>query len=271
MRSFLCAILLAGAFSLFAQDSADPALARARQEVARLKGLVAAGAASRLQLQKAEGAVAEAEDEVVLRKTLYGDLTEEQSEEMLAAADRRVERRQKAFDDAKKLVDARAAGSLVLDSPRRELEKAQREKDLAVSRADLVHEISDFARVEADAASLRGSSGLMNTGIADRYDGSGAFTTADLADIIAAYERQFGKAMPVSAQGETATHRAMGFDHTGRVDVALQPDSQEGQWLRAFLMLKKVPFIVFRNAVRGKATGAHIHVGPVSGRLASGG
>jgi hypothetical protein len=70
--------------------------------------------------------------------------------------------------------------------------------------------------------------------------------------------------------GETAVHRAMGFDHRGRVDVALAPDAPEGEWLRAYLMLKRIPFFTFREAVPGKATGAHIHIGPQSVRLAGG-
>ena len=81
----------------------------------------------------------------------------------------------------------------------------------------------------------------------------------------------FGEALPVSAMGDTAVHRALGFDHRGRVDVALSPDSAEGEWLRLYLTVKRIPFFVFRQAVPGKATGAHIHIGPMSTRLANGG
>jgi hypothetical protein len=91
------------------------------------------------------------------------------------------------------------------------------------------------------------------------------------AGVETANERQFGASLPVSAMGQTAVHRAMGFDHSGRVDVALNPDSAEGEWLRTFLTVKRIPFFVFRQAIPGKATGAHIHIGPVSTHLASGG
>jgi len=86
-----------------------------------------------------------------------------------------------------------------------------------------------------------------------------------------AFEREFGKPLPVSAMGETAVHRALGFDHRGRVDVALNPDAPEGAWLRAYLTVNHIPFFAFRQAVPGKATGAHIHIGPMSARLDSGG
>ena len=86
-----------------------------------------------------------------------------------------------------------------------------------------------------------------------------------------AFREHFGKPMPVSAMGETAVHRAMGFDHRGRVDVALHPDQPEGVWLLQYLTDNHIPFFAFRQAVKGKATGAHIHIGPMSTKLASGG
>jgi hypothetical protein len=62
-------------------------------------------------------------------------------------------------------------------------------------------------------------------------------------------------------------HRALGFDHTGRIDVALMPDSTEGVWLRRYLESKSIPYYAFRAAIAGKATAAHIHIGPGSTRL----
>ena len=84
-----------------------------------------------------------------------------------------------------------------------------------------------------------------------------------------AYERRFPKPLPVSAMGETAVHRALGFDHRGRVDVALSPDQPEGVWLRQYLEARRIPYFAFWQAVPGKATGAHIHIGPESTRLSA--
>ena len=64
-------------------------------------------------------------------------------------------------------------------------------------------------------------------------------------------------------------HRALGFDHTGRIDVALSPDSVEGKWLRTYLEARDIAYYAFRVAIAGRATGAHIHVGPGSTRLQS--
>jgi hypothetical protein len=71
--------------------------------------------------------------------------------------------------------------------------------------------------------------------------------------------------------GDTAVHRALGFDHRGRVDLAINPDQPEGVWLREYLTANKIPFFAFRQAVPGKATGAHIHLGPMSTHLKLGG
>ena len=66
-------------------------------------------------------------------------------------------------------------------------------------------------------------------------------------------------------------HRALGFDHTGGVDVAIHPDQPEGVWLPEYLTEKNIPYFAFRQAVPGKATGAHIHLGPMSTRFKLGG
>jgi hypothetical protein len=87
--------------------------------------------------------------------------------------------------------------------------------------------------------------------------------------VSAAFEHRFSKPLPVSAMGETAVHRAMGFDHRGRVDVALNPDQPEGLWLRRYLEARRIPYFAFWQAAHGKATGAHIHIGPESTRLSA--
>jgi hypothetical protein len=77
---------------------------------------------------------------------------------------------------------------------------------------------------------------------------------------------KFGRTLPISAFGQTGLHTHLGFDHRNSVDVALHPDSPEGRLLLAKLRSFGVPFIAFRRAVPGIATGAHIHVGNPSPR-----
>ena len=80
---------------------------------------------------------------------------------------------------------------------------------------------------------------------------------------------KFDRPLPISAEGETELHRALGFDHRGRVDVAVVPSAPEGIWLRHYLQFRKIPYYAFSRAIPGKATAAHIHIGPGSTRLAS--
>jgi hypothetical protein len=51
------------------------------------------------------------------------------------------------------------------------------------------------------------------------------------------------------------------------VDVAVSPENSEGLWLRRYLSGKGISYFAYRSAVRGQATGAHIHMGAASRRL----
>jgi hypothetical protein len=272
MRFWLALAVCAGC--LYAQAADDPEVIRAKAAIEKMRALVAAGALPRNQLGKAEDQMADAQDAALLRKTIYGtDLTAEQADEMIAAAERRLTRREKAFDEARKLVDAGVASEVSLASAMDDLRMAKKEYDLAESRASLVRQLAEMARMEEALASHPAihDAEAGEHPMVERYDGDAAFGPAVFETIDQAFERKFGKPLPVSADGETAVHRALGFDHRGRVDVAIYPDTPEGVWLRDYLKEHRIPFFVFRQAVPGKATGAHIHIGPESTRLKLGG
>lgn len=254
------------------QSYDPPEVARAKAAIERLKSLVDAGAVPRMQLEKAESALGDAEDEAFLRKTLYGaDLTDAESDEMMAAANRRFERRKKAVDEARKLVEDGVSSQLSLSAFLEELDFARKECDLAETRARLTHQLSQMALAEEELAARLAREPSDASSLAYRYDGDGVFSMGTFSRVEAAFEKHFGKPLPVSALGDTAVHRALGFDHRGRVDVALHPDLPEGIWLREFLTENHIPFFAFRQAVPGRATGAHIHIGPMSTHLKLGG
>jgi hypothetical protein len=83
------------------------------------------------------------------------------------------------------------------------------------------------------------------------------------------FYQTFGHNLPVSAYGQTATHDRLGFDHRDAMDIAVHPDSVEGKALIRYLRQSHIPFIAFRSAVARVATGAHIHVGRPSRRMAA--
>ena len=272
MRFFAALMWVSCACVLAAQTADDPEVIRARAGIERLRTLVDAGAAPRAQLEKAEDTLADAQDAAFLRKTLYGqDLSVDQADEMVAAAGRRFDRRKKALEEAKRLVAAGVASELSLGPFLQELDFARKESDLADTRARLTRELADMARAEKEMEAKLAESATETPAPADRFDGDGIFTPSTFAQVEAAFESHFGKPLPVSAMGETAVHRALGFDHRGRVDVAIHPDTPEGVWLRQYLTEKGIPYFAFRQAEPGKATGAHIHLGPMSTRLKLGG
>jgi hypothetical protein len=270
MRFLSGLILVACATCVFAQTEDPPEVLRAKAGIERLRSLVEAGVAPRAQLAQAEAAIAE--DAALLRRTVYGnDLTDDQADEMLAAAGRRLDRRKQALADGRNLVDRGVASLLSLTPLLEELDGARKEQDLAESRARFTRELAQMARAEELVESKLNQDPLEAHELADRYDGDGIFNMGTFSRVELDFEKQFGKPMPVSAMGETAVHRSLGFDHRGRVDVAVHPDQPEGRWLLEYLVEKHIPYFAFRQAVPGKATGAHIHLGPMSTRFKLGG
>lgn len=112
-----------------------------------------------------------------------------------------------------------------------------------------------------------GGSGI--NAIRIRYDGKARWSLADSGKIENFFYSRFGYSLPVSAWSETDLHRQMRLDHRNAIDVALNPDSAEGQALMNYLRDADIPFMAFRGRVAGASTGAHIHIGKPSLRLAS--
>jgi len=114
----------------------------------------------------------------------------------------------------------------------------------------------------------RTSFGLSPTATILRSNGTGSWSLANLASVQQFFTANFGRALPTSAVGQSATHDRLGYDHRNAVDVALHPDSMEGRALISYLQTAGIPFLAFRAAVPGVATGPHIHIGSPSHRIA---
>src|SRR5271166_1764324 len=246
--------------SLQAQES--PAVTTARHEIEHVRWLVKTGALPPVKIAEAQQNLEDAMDEAVLNRTLYAhveDFAEEQAVEMLAAAQRRVDRQQKKVSRINQMI----ALDLVPPGDRVDLEKELSSREDALQqakvRAALLREIAGMAHAELEAA----PPGLAE----EKTPGDRFIEPKELKTLTLAFEKRFSEPFPVSAKGMTAVHQALGFDHTGRVDVALNPDSPEGIWLREYLDALAIPYYAFRTAMRGKATAPHIHIGPGSTRL----
>jgi hypothetical protein len=257
------------------QDPATP-LSEEAKEIQRLEELVAVGAMAPARLAEAKQKVADSQDTAILNRTLYGkisleDFTDQQAAEMIAAAERRLARQQENVDRQNKLVEAGVLAKVEIAPAIAELDARKAVVDVAKARAHLVQEIVDMANAEQVALSIipAPTNDDGHAPVVEHFQGIGRFSDGDLKRVTLEFEKEFSRPLPVSAKGETAVHKSLGFDHRGRVDVGLNPDSSEGQWIRKYLAENNIPYIAFRRAVSGQATAPHIHIGPPSPRLTS--
>jgi hypothetical protein len=101
-----------------------------------------------------------------------------------------------------------------------------------------------------------------------RFNGLAAWSLgADTPRLRQFFLTRFGRALPISAFGQTALHDRMGFDHRNALDLAVHPDSPEGRALMEHLRAQGIPFIAAWGAIPGSTSGAHIHVGQPSPRI----
>ena len=173
--------------------------------------------------------------------------------------------------------EVEARKQLVIEglASKRDLEESERklavaESKLAVTRKqldeadDLIAEASgedQLAKLSARPGSYNATAALI------RFNGTAHWVLSDISKVQGFFTARFKHLLPISAYGQTAVHDHLGFDHRNAVDVAVHPDSAEGQAIMAYLRNAGIPFIAFRHAVAGSATGAHIHVGYPSHRI----
>jgi hypothetical protein len=124
-----------------------------------------------------------------------------------------------------------------------------------------------FAAIEVAKMPRAAPGETVSTSTMVRYQGMVELAAGNVASIETFFSDQFGRALPVSALGQTPVHDRMGLDHRHALDVAVRPDSDEGKALMAYLRRERIPFLAFKGPVPGASTGAHIHIGQVSPRL----
>ncbi len=235
-------------------------------ELERVRALVDAGALPRRALSDAEHTVEKARLAETLRSTLTKrDLTERELPAMLDAAKRLRDMARDNLALTRSRVEAGAIPVKQLEIDKEASDAADRQYELAETRARLVRELSSMARAESRLDQLEEEE------LAYVSDGGDPFWDDDIAAVNQAFWEAFGVPLPISADGYTALHESMGLDHTGRLDVPIHPDDPEGMFLVGLLEAWDIPYIAFRTAVPGQSTGPHIHIGPRSDRIPLGG
>src|SRR6266699_3479610 len=127
---------------------------------------------------------------------------------MEAAALRRVERRKARMAKLERLLGEGTLAFHALDASLEEVDSAVKDYVLAVSRTAFVHHpLGAMARFDYESP-LAPSPGWP---LMERFEGGGSFTSEDWKRVQQAYGKQFKKSLPVSAHGETAVHRALGY------------------------------------------------------------
>lgn len=248
-------------------DPTDPGVVQAQQKLDRVRGLVQQGVLPANDFLKAQDELNDALDGSILRSGSYtANLTPEQADQLVTVAQRIFLRSQRRSSQVRALATTGVLSRAEAESAAGDVTSAKIQLDLAIERASLAREMAlqrSLIEVETDAEAHPEWNGKLFI----HYDGNGTFTRAQFDSISAAYEAAFHQPIPVSADGQTATHRAMGFNHAGRIDIALNPDQREGIWLMHYLEKNHIPYYAFKTAIAHKATGAHIHLGPGSTRL----
>ena len=134
---------------------------------------------------------------------------------MAAAAGRRLDRRKKAFEEARKLVDLGAAPQASLGPLQEEVDWALRECGLAEERAAIVREVTQMARAEELLATRLAEEPSTAHEIAERHDGDGVFTNADFAAVEKAFREPFRKAAAGERHGGDGRSPRLGIRPPG--------------------------------------------------------
>jgi hypothetical protein len=123
------------------------------------------------------------------------------------------------------------------------------------------------AQAEAQLARTRlAKGGTIRTTSYIRYAGAGSWLLSESWKVQRFFEDSFKKQLPIAVFGQGAIHDRWRLDHRNSMDISLHPDGPEGQALLGFLRSNGIPFLAFRGAIPGTATGPHIHIGRPSHR-----
>jgi hypothetical protein len=181
-------------------------------------------------------------------------------EDNLKSANEALEKRKELF--ARGLVAKRdlETGEQAVKDAQTQLEQSRKqiaETDQLIAEAN--------AEMVAPSPSKKASGYTARAAIM-RYSGAGGWAISQATKVESFYASTLGKQLPISAYGQSATHNRLGFDHHNSIDVAVHPDSAEGKSLIDYLRSNGIPYLAFRSAIPGVATGAHIHIGYPSHR-----
>ena len=212
-------------------------LTKLREEFVKLTNETKAGLAK--LVVKFEAEVTKAEAELEKSKRLFDEgliarAQVEENERALARAREKVTSTRRQITEA----DAQVAAILVESEAEKTIAK-----NLRLARRSLVRTTSFI-----------------------RYSGTSGWGLGEAWKVQRFFSDTFKRELPVAVFGQGAIHDRWRLDHRNAMDISLHPDSAEGQALLSFLQKNGIPYLAFRSAIPGTATGPHIHIGRPSHR-----
>lgn len=186
-------------------------------------------------------------------------------EKDVAATEKRLSQSRELF--AQGLIsknDVAASERMLAQANDKVRETKQRMNSAEAQIADTLVEAEAAKTLAKSKPMARGS--LLNTAAYIRYNGGASWALTDAWKVQRFFVDTFKKPLPVAVFGQGSIHDRWRLDHHNAMDVSLHPDGAEGQALLNFLRSNGIPFLAFRAAIPGTATGPHIHIGRPSHR-----
>ena len=191
---------------------------------------------------------------------------------LLAIYEANVTKAEKKLELSKKLL----AEGLVSKSQVQENERAltaEKEK-VTTTRHQMTQADEQIAAVLVEAAANEqiakdirlAKQRVVRTAAFMRFTGAPGWNLGEAYKIQRFFSDTFGKQLPVAVFGQGAIHDRWRLDHRNAMDISLHPDTDEGRALLNYLQKNGIPYLAFRSAIPGTATGPHIHIGRPSHR-----
>ena len=144
---------------------------------------------------------------------------------------------------------------------------AETNKQMASAEAQIAGVMAETAANDEINKNLRlAKQRLVRTSAFTRYTGAGGWNIGEAWKIQRFFSDSFKKQLPIAVFGQGAIHDRWRLDHRNAMDIQLHPDGVEGRALLDFLQKNGIPYLAFRSAIPGTATGPHIHIGRPSHR-----
>ncbi len=183
-----------------------------------------------------------------------------------------VKRAEEKLEQSKKLLAEGLIARTQVEENERALALAKEKindinRQMANAEAQIAGVLVETAAHEEIAKNLRlAKQSLVRTASFTRFTGAGGWSIGEAYKIQRFFSDTFNKQLPIAVFGQGAIHDRWRLDHRNAMDIQLHPDGVEGRALLNFLQKNGIPYLAFRSAIPGTATGPHIHIGRPSHR-----